>query len=77
MVKIKIGDSEVTIEEGRVSASPSDLAALLRDHLTTYPAPGPADPDPDRLQAERLIADLGGEILSADAPPEYDAAVIY
>lgn len=77
MVRVKVGNGEATIDEGRVTASPAELAALLRDHLTLYPSPGPADPDPDRLQAERLVADLGGEILSADPPPEYDPAVVY
>lgn len=77
MVKISIDGIEATIDGGVVETARPEIASLLRDHLASQFAPGPADPDPDRTQAARLIAFFGGEIVSADAPPEYAAATVY
>lgn len=77
MVKISLNGILADIDGGIVTADRPEIASLLRDHLTFYPAPGPADPDPDQTQAVRLIAFFGGDIVSADAPPEYSSAVVY
>lgn len=77
MVKISLNGILADIDGGIVTADRPEIASLLRNHLTFYPAPGPADPDPDQTQAVRLIAFFGGDIVSADAPPEYNGAVVY
>lgn len=77
MVRVSLNGIEATIDGGTVDTARPEIASLLRDHLTFYPAPGPADPDPDQTQAVRLIAFFGGDIVSADAPPEYSSAIVY
>lgn len=77
MVNLEVKGAAVQIEDGAVSAQPVELARLLEDYLSLYPSPGPSEPDPDLMQAERIVSVFGGRILSADPPPAYEAGVIY
>lgn len=76
MVKIKIGDTEATIENYEWSCKDKLLRQVLNGMLDPL-GPSGADPYPDLTAAREAVAKLGGEIVEYDEQPDYPKDTVF
>jgi hypothetical protein len=77
MIRIRIHDTEATLEKGIWACEFAPVASMLNVTSEQIDTSSPSVPDPDLALAEHVIATHGGEITHADPPEPMLEDVVY
>lgn len=75
MIRIRVFDTEASLEQGVWTSEYEHLVKLLNG--TRFDPSSPSVPDPDLALAEHVIATHGGEIIHADPSEPMLEGVVY